>query len=87
MFQVLHIRNTLIHVPSIACVTLYKSLMGKPVLEITTHIGSINTIKYGYTMWDNAVCDYQVIQKSLVGCQEALKSVPWMEPVKKPELS
>ena len=81
MFQVLRIRNSIIHVPSVARIHLRKTVTGKPILIITPHTGWSQEIKYGWTMWEEAVRDYQSIQRCLTGCQEALRSVPWMEPV------
>ena len=81
MYQVLRIRNTLVHVPSVASIYLRKSIMGRPLLTIQQHNGWSNDIKYGWTMWHSALSDYQTIQRSMLTCQEALKSVPWMESV------
>lgn len=84
MYQVLRIRNTLVHIPSVASIHLRKSITGRPLLTIQEHNGWSNDIKYGWTMWHSALLDYQAIQRSMISCQEALKSVPWMESVKKP---
>lgn len=79
MSQVLRVRNTFIHVPSIARLHLKKTITSRPLLIIQEHNGSYEEIKYRFGNWEEAVADYKRIQTSMVTCRRALKDVPFME--------
>ena len=79
MFQTILVRKRLVHLPSVASLSLRKSVIGRPVLAIRYHNGRTESIRYGWLMWDQARWDYQTLQKSMITCWEVLKPIPWME--------
>lgn len=85
--QILHLRNRVIHVPSVASFQLRTtSFLNRPKLSIKYHNGSYETIVYGMSLlvsWSDAKEDACRLQTALDAIRHALSGIPMYEKIKK----
>ena len=81
MSQLVKIKTTVFHVPSIARLRLTDTtILGRPLIVVQTHAAQVTHMTYGIYQWKEATADYKRLQQSMDMCREALKSIPMLEP-------
>ena len=86
--QILHLRNYVIHVPSVASFQLTQTLfLRRPALVIRYFTGEVQPIVYSLSVlgtWADAKEDAYKLQTSYNEVQKALSHIPMYEEPKKP---
>lgn len=79
MTRFIRIGKSMIHVPSVANVTMASNCMGKPSLSIFFHQQVQQEITYSWSQWENCEADLVRIKKALREVELALEKIPLME--------
>ena len=84
MTRFIRIGKSMVHVPSVANVTMASNCMGKPCLSIFFHQQVQQTISYGWSQWEKCQADLVRIKTALREIELALEKIPLMEENDKP---
>lgn len=79
MTRFIRIGKSMIHVPSVANVTMASNCMGKPSLSIFFHQQVQQEITYSWSQWENCQADLVRIKTALREVELALEKIPLME--------
>jgi len=79
MTRFIRIGKSMIHVPSVANVTMASNCMGKPCLSIFFHQQVQQEITYSWSQWEECQVDLVRIKTALREIELALEKIPLME--------
>ena len=79
MTRFIRVAKTIIHIPSLANVTMDTSCFGAPQLNLHYHVQGNKTIQYGWGQWDLCEKDLIRIKQSILLCEKALENMPFTE--------
>jgi hypothetical protein len=86
MTRFIRVAKTIIHIPSLANVTMDTSCFGAPQLNLYYHVQAHKTIQYGWGQWELCEKDLIRIKQAMLLSEKALENMPFTEEVKKEEL-
>jgi len=85
MTRFIRIGKTIIHIPSLANVTMETSCFGAPQLNLYYHVQAHKAISYGWGKWGDCEKDLIRIKQAMVLSEKALETMPLTEEIKKEE--
>ena len=80
MPRFVRIGNDVVHIPSVANLTMSRSCMRRPVLTIYYHNHRIQSVSYPWGKWDLCEKDMMAIKSAMMEIEKVLVSVPLTEP-------
>jgi len=79
MTRFIRIGKSMVHVPSVANVTMASTCTGKPCLSIFFHQQVQQEISYSWSQWEDCQADLVRIKTALREIELALEKIPLME--------
>ena len=86
MTRFIRVSNTIIHIPSLANVTMDTSCWGSPQLNLYYHVQAHKTISYTWGSWEACEKDLIRVKQAMVLSEKALENMPLTEEIKKEEV-
>jgi hypothetical protein len=83
MTRFIRIGKTMVHIPSLANVTMETSCWGSPQLNLYYHVQAHKTISYGWAQWEACEKDLIRVKQAMVLSEKALENMPLTEEIKK----
>jgi len=83
MTRFIRIGKTMVHIPSLANVTMETSCWGSPQLNLYYHVQAHKTINYSWAQWEACEKDLIRIKQAMVLSEKALENMPLTEEIKK----
>ena len=83
MTRFIRIGKTIVHIPSLANVTMDTSCFGAPQLNLYYHVQAHKTISYGWGSWETCEKDLIRVKQAMVLSEKALENMPLTEEIKK----
>lgn len=80
MPRFIRIHQSVIHIPSLANVSMGTSCLGQPFLTFYYHNQHSQTIVYGWGNWEECEKDLIRIKASMMDIEKTLGSIPLTEP-------
>jgi len=84
MTRFIRIGKTMVHIPSLANVTMETSCWGSPQLNLYYHVQAHKTISYGWAQWEACEKDLIRVKQAMVLSEKALENMPLTEVVAVP---
>lgn len=73
----------MVHIPSLANVTMETSCWGSPQLNLYYHVQAHKTINYSWAQWEACEKDLIRVKQAMVLSEKALENMPLTEEIKK----
>ena len=86
MTRFIRIGKTIVHIPSLANVTMDTSCWGSPQLNLYYHVQAHKTISYTWGSWEACEKDLIRVKQAMVLSEKALENMPLTEEIKKEEV-
>jgi hypothetical protein len=83
MTRFIRIGKTMVHIPSLANVTMETSCWGSPQLNLYYHVQAHKTINYSWAQWEACEKDLIRVKQAMVLSEKALENMPLTEEIKK----
>lgn len=83
MTRFIRIGKTIVHIPSLANVTMDTSCWGSPQLNLYYHVQAHKTITYAWGSWEACEKDLIRVKQAMVLSEKALENMPLTEEIKK----
>ena len=83
MTRFIRIGKTIVHIPSLANVTMDTSCWGSPQLNLYYHVQAHKTISYSWGSWEACEKDLIRVKQAMVLSEKALETMPLTEEIKK----
>lgn len=80
MPRFVRIGHDVIHIPSLANVSMSRTCMGRPFLTFYYHNQHSQTISYGWGKWESCEKDMLTIKTAMMELEKVMSSVPLTEP-------
>jgi hypothetical protein len=87
MPRFVRIHQHVIHVPSLANVSMGTNCLGQPFLTFYYHNQQSQVISYGFGKWEECEKDMIRVKASMIEVEKILEVIPLTEPESKPVIT